>query len=90
MFADHLLRRKTEPRLQPLRMIPIDELVAEFRIAVDYCDRSIVGDKAQFVLALAQPVYGLSKLRHVCAKKPVLANRQSNLSADVFNSSTAT
>jgi hypothetical protein len=46
-FADQLLRHRTEPRFQPLRMTPIEELVAEFRITVDYCDRSVVGDKAQ-------------------------------------------
>jgi hypothetical protein len=64
MFADHLVRRKIEPPLEPLRMIPIEELVAEFTVAVNDSDRGIIGDKTQLPLALAQSSYGLSKLAH--------------------------
>lgn len=43
-------------------MVPVDELVVEFGVAVHDPDRGIVGYKTQLALALAQPRYCLSKL----------------------------
>jgi hypothetical protein len=49
-FADHLLGRK----VPTFCVVPIDELVAGFRVAVCDSDRGVVGDKAQLALAVVR------------------------------------
>jgi hypothetical protein len=53
-FADHL----PGPKAPTFRIGLVDELVAGFRVAVCDGDRSVVGDKAQLALAIAQQPLG--------------------------------
>src|SRR6266478_5523421 len=66
-FADDLLGRQT----QPLRIVPIDELIAGFRVAVGDGNMGVVSDQAQLALAVAQQILcrlslggSLLQLRH--------------------------
>src|SRR5258708_2355739 len=56
-FADYLLGRETEP----FRIVPVDELIAGFCVAVGDCNMDVVSDKAQLAFAVAQQI--LCRLR---------------------------